>query len=200
VKQGKHVFTEGSDGSSSELWFYEDESSKETHTSPPHKNSNGTTTTDKTETEKDKDGKTTDQKNSSTTKDDKQNTTTVTHTTDGSGKTKTSTESTDSNGDPNNPPEPPPGDNSGRDNPEGQGSEGPPSARVKWEKVVLAILLMRSGRRVPGKTTRANGRANSPRTTATYWPPSCWCSIQSPTQVMEMQPTNKPVWKISAEN
>jgi hypothetical protein len=125
-KQGKHVLVEGSDGSSSELWFYEDGSSKETHTSPPHHNSNGTTTTNKTETEKDKDGKTTDQKNTSTTKDDKQNTTAVTNTTDGSGKTKTSTESTDSNGDPNNPPEPPPGDDSGRDNPEGQGSEGPP--------------------------------------------------------------------------
>lgn len=125
-KDGKHVSTQGSDGAKSDLWFYPDGSSKESHTSPPRSNANGTTTTDKTETEKDRDGHTTKQTSTSTTTDDKGNTTTVTTTTDAQGKTTSSTESTDNQGNTHNPPDPPPGGSSGRDNPEGQGSEGPP--------------------------------------------------------------------------
>jgi hypothetical protein len=125
-KSGQHVVTEGSKGGKSDIWFYNDGSSKETQTSPPHRNDNGTTTTKTTTTEKDADGHTTKQTGTSTTTDDKGNTTTVTTTTDDKGKTETKTESHDSKGHSNNPPEPPPGDDSSRDNPEGQGSEGPP--------------------------------------------------------------------------
>jgi hypothetical protein len=124
-KDGKHVKTEGSDGSKSELWFYPDGSSKESHTTPPHRNANGSVTTDETTTEKDKDGNTTRQTTTSTTTDDKGNTTTVETTTDEHGHSKTHTSSHDSKGNTNNPPEPPPGSSS-RDNPEGQGTEGPP--------------------------------------------------------------------------
>lgn len=125
-KDGKHVSTQGSNGAKSDIWFYNDGSSKETHTSPPQRNDNGTTTTHTTTTEKDKDGNTTSQNSSSTTTDDKGNTTTVTTTTDSKGHSETKTESHDSKGHPNQPPEPPPGNGSSRDNPDGQGSEGPP--------------------------------------------------------------------------
>lgn len=125
-KDGKHVGTQGSDGSKSDLWFYNDGSSKESHTSAPQRNPNGTVTTNTTETEKDKDGKTTHQTSTSTTKDDQGNTTTVTTTTDGDGKSSTKTESKDSQGNTHKPPQPPPGNSSGRDNPDGEGSEGPP--------------------------------------------------------------------------
>ncbi|HAD11629.1 MAG TPA: hypothetical protein DCF33_04235 [Saprospirales bacterium] len=124
-RDGKHVKTEGSDGSKSDLWFYPDGSSKESHTSPPHRNANGSVTTEETTVEKDKDGNTTRQTTVSTTTDDKGNTTTVETTTDSEGHSKTHTSSHDSKGNANHPPEPPPG-NSGRDNPEGQGTEGPP--------------------------------------------------------------------------
>lgn len=125
-KNGSHVSVTGSNGAKSDLWFYNDGSSKETHTSPPHTNDNGSVTTTTVTTEKDKDGHTTGQTKTSTTTDKEENTTTKTTTTDREGGTHTQTHSHDKNGNTNNPPQPPPGDDSSRSNPEGNGSEGPP--------------------------------------------------------------------------
>jgi hypothetical protein len=71
--------------------------------------------------EKDADGNVTKKETKTVTTDDKGNTTTQTST-DGS---EPKTESTDKNGEPNNPPQPPPDPPAERDNPEGNGSEGP---------------------------------------------------------------------------
>lgn len=125
-KNGGHVSVTGSDGASSDLWFYNDGSSKETHTSPPHTNANGTVTTTSVTTEKDKDGNTTGQTTSSTTTDKEGNTTTKTTTTDEQGHSHSQTHSHDKNGNTNNPPQPPPGDDGSRSNPEGNSSDRPP--------------------------------------------------------------------------
>lgn len=125
-KDGQHVSTQGNDGAKSDLWFYKDGSTKESHTSPPHSNGDGTVTRDTVTTEKDKNGNTTRETRESTTTDDKGNTTTVTTTTDKDGNQDSKVESKDKHGHENHPPQPPPGESSGRDNPEGNGSEGPP--------------------------------------------------------------------------
>lgn len=122
-------------------WAYGDGSRKETHDSR-HPNSDGTTTNTHTTTEKDRNGHVTSQNTTSTTTDGKGNSTTQTTHTDSQGHSNTKTESKDEHGNKNEPPNPLPHRDSGRDNPDSGQSEGPRCGRVNSVLAVWGIPLI----------------------------------------------------------
>lgn len=125
-KKGWHSNYHGK-GGDTDVWNYDDGSSKVTNTSKKE-NEDGTTTTNSSTVEKDKHGHQTSRDDTKETKDKHGNTNTEKKHTDANGKTTSSVESKDAHGNKNDPPQPPV-DKSGKDNPEGDGGVDRPRPR-----------------------------------------------------------------------